>query len=534
MLGLSLLLTTAQGATLHVFPDGSGLYTTIQNAIDAAQPLDTVLLAPGTYLGEGNRGLDFGGKDLVLKGNGAREEIVIDCEYQDGGLYFHSGETSNSLVADLSILHGLNQAASRGAGVNCEYSSPRFERIVLSENEALADAGMRLSHSNAQLAHVLFLNNTGSGTSGGAGIYSSDATFTDVQFIGNQAVGGGAGAVYCFRSMGAIFENCLFQDNVAGDEGGGSFINASSPQFLNCQFISNTAHVGGAVYCSGSAAEFIDCLFFDNYATSSPGAIRFDYVPEEGQALLANSLVIGNQAVYGTGGISARNEVEPHILNTTIVGNSTGELSSSALVSSYFANPIVENCTIAFHEGGGIWAGSHYDIPTVLCSDVFGNEGGNYSGAIADQTGINGNISENPLFCDLSEWVLTLANESPCLPDNNDCGVLMGALGADCTVTGLGELPAEMLRPIRCFPNPFNPQTTIHFELPTATEVSITILDIAGRRVRRLFEGTRNEGVHQITWNGRSDTGEALPSGIYLVKLEAGKLEQSDKLTLIR
>jgi hypothetical protein len=64
---------------------------------------------------------------------------------------------------------------------------------------------------------------------------------------------------------------------------------------------------------------------------------------------------------------------------------------------------------------------------------VYLNTDGNYGGSISDQTGINGNISECPLFCDMSANEFSINSESYCAPENNECQVLMGAWGIGCT-----------------------------------------------------------------------------------------------------
>jgi len=93
----------------------------------------------------------------------------------------------------------------------------------------------------------------------------------------------------------------------------------------------------------------------------------------------------------------------------------------------------VENCLIAFNRAGYGIEGSYTNEISVSCSDVFGNEYGEYLN-YPDQTGING-ILGRPLFCDSTFVTLGLADESPCLPEHNDCGVLMGNHGAECTLT---------------------------------------------------------------------------------------------------
>ena len=65
------------------------------------------------------------------------------------------------------------------------------------------------------------------------------------------------------------------------------------------------------------------------------------------------------------------------------------------------------------------------------------------------------------------------------------------------------------------YPNPFNPRTTIAFDLPSRAEVKLVIYDVLGRQVRVLVEGTRAAGTHEVVFEA-SD----LPSGTYLVRLE--------------
>ena len=68
------------------------------------------------------------------------------------------------------------------------------------------------------------------------------------------------------------------------------------------------------------------------------------------------------------------------------------------------------------------------------CNDVYGNAYANYVN-LADQTGLNGNLSEDPRFCGRGGSPYALAADSPCAPDNNGCGVLMGAFPVACEGT---------------------------------------------------------------------------------------------------
>lgn len=72
-------------------------------------------------------------------------------------------------------------------------------------------------------------------------------------------------------------------------------------------------------------------------------------------------------------------------------------------------------------------------------------------------------------------------------------------------------------------PNPFNPRTTLRFELAEQGIVELDVYDAGGRRVRRLLDGVPlQSGPHAIVWNGSDDVGRALPSGAYLVRLGGG------------
>ncbi len=69
------------------------------------------------------------------------------------------------------------------------------------------------------------------------------------------------------------------------------------------------------------------------------------------------------------------------------------------------------------------------------------------------------------------------------------------------------------------YPNPFNPATTIKFDLPHAVDISIVIYDLMGRAVTRLVDGDMTAGYHQVIWDGRTAAGREVPSGIYIARL---------------
>ncbi len=84
-------------------------------------------------------------------------------------------------------------------------------------------------------------------------------------------------------------------------------------------------------------------------------------------------------------------------------------------------------------------------------------------------------------------------------------------------------------------PNPFNPRTTIAFDLPNQAAVNLRVFDLSGRLVRVLLDGEIfAEGGSKIIWNGRDDPGRRVASGTYFYRLEAGSFSETKSMVLIK
>ena len=85
------------------------------------------------------------------------------------------------------------------------------------------------------------------------------------------------------------------------------------------------------------------------------------------------------------------------------------------------------------------------------------------------------------------------------------------------------------------FPNPFNPETNIRFDLSGATTVTLTVYDAAGQAVRSLVAGEFMEaGTYNLTWDGRNGAGDMVGSGIYFYEMRAGSFTLMKKMTLLQ
>jgi IPT/TIG domain-containing protein/flagellar hook capping protein FlgD len=84
------------------------------------------------------------------------------------------------------------------------------------------------------------------------------------------------------------------------------------------------------------------------------------------------------------------------------------------------------------------------------------------------------------------------------------------------------------------YPNPFQARTTIRFELPRPGNVRLTVHDLMGRAVRVLMDGHAPAGAHQVGWDGRDGVGQAVRSGVYLLRFECGELTATRRLLRMR
>ncbi|MFC1475819.1 right-handed parallel beta-helix repeat-containing protein [Candidatus Zixiibacteriota bacterium] len=198
--------------------------------------------------------------------------------------------------------------------------------------------------------------------------------------------------------------------------------------------------------CAGSAVEPRRAFTFENnedstftidgftirngygpeYSATSSGGAIFCYIASP---LIRNCVFTGNTAALGGALFTYRSE--PRLINCTFADNSATQGAATFLYAS--SSAIFENCLIAFNlEGQSVVCNSGSEAEA-SCSDVYGNAGGDWVGGLSGQLGVDGNFSADPLFCNVGIGDVGLVDESsPCMPANNDCGVLIGALGVGC------------------------------------------------------------------------------------------------------
>ena len=83
-------------------------------------------------------------------------------------------------------------------------------------------------------------------------------------------------------------------------------------------------------------------------------------------------------------------------------------------------------------------------------------------------------------------------------------------------------------------PNPFNPATTIRYNVPGGGDVTLRIYDVTGALVRTLIDGAQTPGEQHVTWHGDDDTGRHVASGVYFYRLTAPGFSKTRKMVLLQ
>lgn len=253
-----------------------------------------------------------------------------------------------------------------------------------------------------RLESLILRHGFAEGSGGAMYVPYAAVTVTGVRFEDNQATVAG-GAFRC--DFGTIWiEDSHFTGNVAED--GGALSNGSSGfNMRSCVFTDDTASPGGgaAFHFRGDLlAEIHDCFVqgcrsrWGSWAKLEDGATVM---------FIGCSFISGRETVMDTG--------------IHLYANSTLGLSSSILTGA-------RGRAIVFHDVA--WAGLSD------CNDIWGN-GLDYPAEIAHWLGTYGNFSADPLFCSPSGGDYHLSSLSPCAPDNNECGLQVGALPVACETT---------------------------------------------------------------------------------------------------
>jgi hypothetical protein len=334
-------------------------------------------------------------------------------------------------------------------------------------------------------------------------------------------VGGG---IHCDNSDSKIV-GCYIGENRSNVGGGISSTNSNS-KIDSCKIINNTtevfggfdavgAGIGGGMYIRNGAPELSYCEIVDNTAQTIDGAVL-----DEGKG----------------GGIYCY-MANPYIMNCTIARNSAEGWTdlfagTGAGIFCHTTNITLDKCIIAFNEKAeGIYLHSSATIAT-NCTDIYGNEYGDWLPTFDSLQNQNNNFSLDPQFCDPISGDYQVSQTSPCLEGQSLCGNRVGVYGMGCVSTGVGEEPKVELPNsfilYQNYPNPFNAVTTISFDSLSKTPFLLTIRNILGEIVHTVH-GIANAGINAVNWDATD-----FASGLYFYTVKLNDQKQTRKMLLLK
>lgn len=381
VVGLSVGTATAQ-STIRVPAD----QPTIQAGINVALGGDTVLVAPGTYVER----ISFLGKAIAVVSEGGAAVTLIDGGGAGTVVTFNGGEGRGSVLRGFTVTNG---GGYPGGGVGVSSASPTIEANVISGNLGCSGIGVYVNFGSPRIAGNEISNNVRSGCSGGVG---------------------GAGIALVGAGAAEVEDNIIADNTLTGGDGGGvTLFAAGTPVLRNNVILRNSA--------SGVSPA------------AQGGGI---WIVNHSDALIVQNLIVGNSAGEGAGvyWLVPSGARGPRLVNNTIADNAaTGGRGSAIFADGFDANAALVNNVLAAPAGQtALHCGNFNDVnaPIIRFNDVFAGGGPAYGGLCADQTGVNGNRSVDPLFV---------------APVNGDYRLQRGSLAVDAGESAAADLPATDL-----------------------------------------------------------------------------------------
>ena len=382
-------------------------------------------------------------------------------------------------------------------------------------------------------------------------------------FIQNTIIdGGGAGSVVTMNSgedSSAVLYGFTIQNGNA-DYGGGIMIESSEPTFEHLLIQDNQANYGGGVYArydgepifnhvtvientagQGAGMRFRDdadakinyCRIQWNTSTGEGGGIYCNNADPD----ISYTALVGNVANEGGDAVYLKINCEAALTNTTLVGHGSPESDMNSAVFCVTNSAVqLKNSILWGNLGPNVEFSptSNPNAVTVNYCDVENGEDGIWTNDNGTMNWLDGNIDQDPLFCDSWNWNFSLSEDSPCAETGLD-GDNIGAYDVGCgPAMSIVENILEEFSLKQNYPNPFNPATTIEYEIGKNSFVSLSVFDISGKKVKSLVNSFQTQGNYLTQWHGKNDFGTKVPAGLYLLRLETIDFTETKKLIFLK
>ena len=471
ILMVSAIAISASARILHV-PEEFG---TIQTGIDSSQNGDTVLVGPGEY----PEVLTIRGQQILLTSSNGPYETTIQGRLLIGSF----ADTLGCIFQGFTLYDPNSDPWSGGPGINLISGKSRIIGNILRHHYLTGGGGgISSDFQPALVSHNIIEGNYA--MNGGGGVYFRDTPDVEISYniirnnrsgYGVAGVGRGAG-IYLSRAH--VFYNLIYDNRV-------------------------------------------ECYTYPGPDCGKGGGID---AWDMGETIIYNNTIVNN--------IAKKNGID----------GEGGGIFAWLSQSNYL---IIKNNIIAFNNRGGLCI--NYYPPESLYANpesynlIYGNNSYDISAPETSQT----DIFADPMFTDTSSYDYSLQPGSPCI----DAGDPSFPLDPDSTRVDIGALFFDHSVSIddsskaipfnfelhQNYPNPFNGQTTISYNLPSASIVSFTIFDITGHIIKKLsYNESQEAGIHRYIWDGTNNSGQGVSTAIYFYELQVNKDKIVKSMILIK
>jgi hypothetical protein len=426
------------------------------------------MLGPGTYTGEENRNVSPEGKLLVICSSDGPENTVIDCEGSPQTIGHQAfvvvnGEDHGLVIQGLTIANASTRAYTTwGQGGAIRVSRSRgpvtVRNCILESGYAEYGGSIFLEFGSLILDSCVFRNN-GAWIGGAVFCGPADSVLiTACRFDSNYTDFDDGGGLEIVDSRYLLVRNCDFVGNYAESVGGGiTAARINNIVMDSSRFTGNSAgNRAGAASVSGTHIAVDSCEIVNNRVSLHGSTCAGMFIGATESGCIRNCLIAGNSAEAWSasiGGLDVTQPDEPLLIqNCTVVGNRARERGGGIRLNGPNA-AIIDRCIIAYNSSDH-WTSVTSDA-VITCTDIYGNIGGDWWSPFMDSiSNENGNMSNDPLFCDTSLSDYRLYDNSTCTPQKNECGVLIGSMDIGCAAC-----PAVVVSPNPIPPTPKEPLT---------------------------------------------------------------------------
>jgi parallel beta-helix repeat protein len=530
---------------------------------------------------DANLGVGFGGGGAIfVKGAVAdisNNWIHTNTATRGGGIYLYNSTGStltNNLIENNSVTVS-NGNDPYGAGIVIQQctNTVLVDNVLQNNTGAVLGGGAWVTNSsNTAWTGGTVAHHAASNTAGGIYFSSSAATLDSVTVTGNSAALFGGGI---WSNANLNVNQCAFTRNHAVLGGGLNIVGGISELRHNLWVLNSSSSAGAALsITAATSASIIGNTLDRNSANAGAGGM-----------LLSNStFVVTNNIVANSGGNGIACANATTTLSYNLVWNSSqadydgcvagpGSLDAAPA----FADTANGDYHLGLHSaaldaadpapqwndpdgsrGDLGWYGSHPFLmqQPEFPKNVMQEESGNHV-LLSWSPNPELNVDFYAIYCDSISGFLpgpdtfvetssdSLFNTGAAAADTfyyrivavNTAGHASGysdEIAADPTTTSTSGQPPSVTTLSQNFPNPFNPLTTIGFDLAQAGHVRLSVYDPRGRLVRLLLDAMLPADRHRTVWDGRDNKGARVSSGIYYSRLETADGVFHRKMALLK